>query len=70
MIFLMGSDATQLIDLRRTRTCKHDRLTGSHWLSARSEYSAMDNNQLLGAANDTDQMYLALGSLRATVLAL
>ena len=70
MIFLMGSDATQLIDLRRTRTCRHDRLSDCHWLCACSEYSAMDNNQLPGAANDTDQMHLALGSLRATILTL
>lgn len=68
MIFLMGSDATQLIDLRRTRTCRHDRLSDCHWLRACSEYSAIDNNQLLGAANDTNQMHLALGSLRATIL--
>lgn len=70
MIFQMGSDATQLIDLRRTRTCRHDRLSDCHWPCACSEYSAMDNNQLLGAANDSDQMHLALGSLRATILTL
>lgn len=70
MILLMGSDAKQLIDLRRTRTCRHDRLSDSHWLSARSEHPAMDNNQLQGAANDTDQTYLTLGSSRATILTL
>lgn len=70
MIFLMGSDAAQLIDLGRTRTCRHDRLSGCHWLCAHSESSATDNNQLLGAANDTDQMHLALGSSRATILTL
>lgn len=70
MIFLMGSDAAQLIYLGRTRTCRHDRLSGCHWLCAHSESSAMDDNQLLGAANDTDQMHLALGSSRATILTL
>lgn len=70
MILLMGSEATQLIDLRRTRTCSHDRLSDCHWLCACSEHSAMDDNQFLGAANDTDQMHLALGSSKATTLIL